>query len=415
MTTAADKQSPIRTKPLPAMPKRYDGRELEYLKEALSRNNLFYTQPDGLVSRMLQRAREVFGTQYALSASSGSAALHAAVGAAGVEVGAEVITSPITDMGSLIGILYQNAIPVFADVDDRTYNLTAQSIEAAITPRTQAVIAVHLAGAPCPIDEIARLCKSKNIKLIEDCAQSFGCRYQSRHVGGFGDLGCFSFNEYKHLSTGDGGIVVTNDQKLYGRAHNYADKCYDRLNQGDRLAMLCPNYRMTELQGAVGLAQFDRLDGIVKTRNTLGNWLNEQLATIPGILPPKIVDGGQSSYWFYMIRVDEQKLGIDRDEFVRRLNLEGIAAGAGYIERPIYQEPVFANRNFFGGGVWPAEKLSGREYDYRKVHCPNADKVLKTSIRLSLHEGFTKDDAGDYVKAIRKVAATPSPAGRVMG
>ena len=403
MTTTTS-SSPTRTKPMPAMPKRYDGRELEYLKEALSRNNLFYTQPDGLVARMLQRAKEVFGVQYALSASSGSAGLHAATGAAGVEVASEVITSPITDMGTLIGILYQNAIPVFADVDDRTYNLTAKSIEAAITPRTQAVIAVHLAGAPCPIEEIAQLCKAKNIKLIEDCAQSFGSRYRGRHVGGFGDLGCFSFNEFKHLSTGDGGIVLTNDKQLYGRAHNYADKCYDRLGQGDHLKMLCPNYRMTELQGAVGLAQFDRLDGIVKTRNTLGNWLNEQLATIPGILPPKIVDGGQSSYWFYMIRIDEQKLGINRDEFARRLNLEGIAAGAGYIERPMYQEPVFANRSFFNGGVWPAEKLSGREYDYRKVHCPNAEKVLQSAIRLSLHEGFTMDDVQDYVKAIRKVA-----------
>ena len=405
MTTTTAKDSPIRTKPMPARPQRYAVRELEYLKEALSRNNLFYTQPDGLVARMLQRAKEVFGVTYAASASSGSAALHVATGAAGVEVAAEVITSPITDMGSLIGILYQNAIPVFADVDPRTYNMTAQTIEAAITPRTQAVIAVHLAGAPCPIEEIAQLCKSKGIKLIEDAAQSFGSRYRGRHVGGFGDLGCFSFNEYKHLSTGDGGIVVTNDKRLYGRAHNFADKCYDRLGQGDRLTMLCPNYRMTELQGAVGLAQFDRLEGIVKTRNTLGNWLNEQLAGIPGILPPKIVEGGQSSYWFYMFRIDEQKLNISRDEFSHRLNQEGIAAGAGYIERPIYQEPVFANRNFFAGGVWPAEKLAGREYDYRKVHCPNAQKVLQTSIRLSLHEGFTMDDVKDYVKAIQKVAS----------
>lgn len=403
--TTSTQTTPTRTTPLPALDSRYAGRELEYLKEALGRNNLFYTQPDGLVSRMLKRAKEAFGVQYAASASSGSAALHAAVGAAGVEAGAEVITSPITDMGSLIGILYQNAIPVFADVDPRTYNMTAQTVEAAITPRTQAVIAVHLAGAPCPIDQIAQLCKSKGIKLIEDCAQSFGCRYQNRHVGGFGDLGCFSFNEYKHLSAGDGGIIVTNDKHLYGMAHNFADKCYDRLGQGNRLSMLCPNYRMTELQGAVALAQFDRLDSIVQTRRTLGDWLNVQLAEIPGILPPKIIDGGQSSYWFYMLRIDEQKLGIDRDEFSRRLNEEGIAAGAGYIDQPIYREPVFANRNFFAGGIWPAEKIAGREYDYRKVSCPNAEKVLKTGIRLTLHERFTMDDVRDYVKAIRKVAA----------
>jgi perosamine synthetase len=396
--------TPVRSTPFPAMPPRYDGKEIEFLREALARNNLFYTQADGFVSRMLAKARETFGGRYAVASSSGTAALHVAVGAAGVEVGAEVVTSPITDMGTVIGVLYQNAIPVFADVDARTYNLTAASVEAALTPRTQAVIAVHLAGSPCEIEGIASLCKARGIKLIEDNAQAFGATVDGRHVGSFGDLACFSFNEFKHLSCGDGGVVTTNDQALYGRAHNFADKCYDRLGNGNRLSMLCPNYRMSELQGAVALAQLDRLGGIVDHRRRLGDWLTQSISDIEGVLPPRVLPGSASSYWFYMLRVDEEALGISRDEFSKRLNEQGIPAAAGYIPRPLYEEPVFQNRNFFGGGVWPAELTTGREYDYRQTHCPIADLVLRSSIRLALHEGFSQGDVEDYARAIRKVA-----------
>ena len=396
--------APVRSTPMPGLSSRYDGREIGYLAEALSRNNLFYTQKDGLVARMLERAKTAFSAEYAVAASSGTAAIHVAVGAAAIKPGDEVITSPITDMGTLIGVLYQGAIPVFADVDPRTYNLTAESIEAAITPRTSAVIAVHLAGNPCDLAPIAKLCKDKGITLIEDCAQSFGCRYAGRHVGSFGDLGCFSFNEFKHLSAGDGGIVVTSNEHLYKRSHNFADKCYDRLGQGDRLSMLCPNYRMTELQGAVALAQFDRLQSIAERRRELGDWLSRQLEQTDGVLPPRVVTNGECSYWFYMFRVDESNLAIDRDEFCKRLNDEGIPAARGYLDRPLYQEPVFANRNFFAGGVWPAEQLSGRQYDYRTVHCPNAQLILDTSIRLPLHQGFSQNDVNDYATAIRKVA-----------
>src|SRR5690606_3596516 len=304
---------------------------------------------------------------------------------------------PITDMGSLIGVLYQNAIPVFADVDPRTYNITAETIEAVITPRTQAVIVVHLAGAPCDMEPLVQLCRARGIKLIEDCAQAFGCRYRERHVGTFGDIGCFSFNEFKHLSTRDGGVAITNDEKLYAACHNFADKCYDRLGKGNRLSTLCPNYRMTELQGAVALAQFDRLASIVERRRELGDRLNQALADIPGILPPVIVPGGASSDWFYMFRIDERVTCMWRDEVAKRLTAEGIPAGAGYIPRPIYKEPVFQNRSFFPGGIWPAQHLAGREYDYRAVRCPHAETVLNTAIRLPLHEGFEQRDVDDYV------------------
>lgn len=395
---------PVRTTPFPALENRYAGRELEYLAEALQRNNLFYTQKDGFVSRMLERAKQEFGAPYAVSASSGTAAVHVAIGAAEVQPCDEVITSPITDMGTLIGVLYQGAIPVFADVDARTYNLSAETVERAITPRTRAVIAVHLAGNPCDMGPLVALCKSRGITLIEDVAQSFGCRYGGRHVGSFGDFGCFSFNEFKHLSSGDGGIVVMPDAPAHARAHNFADKCYDRLGVGNRLSILCPNYRMTELQGAVALAQFDKMQSISTRRRELGDWLTDALQDTPGVLPPVTPPTGECSYWFYMFRVDESAIGIDRDEFARRLNDQGIPASRGYLDRPLYAEPVFANRNFFAGGVWPAERLAGREYDYRQVRCKNAELVLNTAIRLPLHQAYSQADIEDYAAAIHKVA-----------
>jgi dTDP-4-amino-4,6-dideoxygalactose transaminase len=161
---------------------------------------------------------------------------------------------------------------------------------------------------------------------------------------------------------------------------------------------------MSELQGAVAFAQLARLSRIVQRRRSLGDWLTQAISDIDGVLPPRMLPGSASSYWFYMIRIDEEKLGITRDEFSRQLNEEGIPAAAGYIARPLYKEPVFQNRSFFAGGAWPAEQIAGRSYDYRQTDCPNADLVLRTSIRLALHEGFAQSDVEDYARAIQKVA-----------
>lgn len=400
---------PVRTTPLPELPPRFDGKEAQYLQEVLKRNTLFYwqgPQENNLVPRMLKRASQALGAPHAVATSSGTASLHVAVAAAGVEPGGEVITSAITDMGTCIAILYQNAIPIFADVDPRTYNITAQSIEAVMTERTRAVIVVHLTGSPADMDPIVELCRRRKVTLIEDCAQAWGTTYKGKHVGNLGRFGCFSLNNYKHLSAGDGGVVTMQSQADFQLCHNFADKFYDRFDTGVRLTRLAPNYRMTELQGAVALAQFDRLESITQKRRSLGDRLSASIASIKGVLPPRVVEGGQASYWFYMFRVDEAALGISRDEFATRLQAEGIPAGKGYLPRPINREPVFLNKNFFPGGIWPAEVVAGRKYDYATMPLPDTEKVLDTSIRLPLHEGFSDADVDDYIAAFRKVAAS---------
>lgn len=400
--SAAPAHTPVRSTPIPGLPPRYQGRELEYLKEALNRNNLFYWQQGGLVERALKRACQELGGKHAVATSSGTSALHVAVAAAGVEAGTEVITSPITDMGTAIAILYQNAIPVFADLDPRSFNMTAKTIEKAMTDRTRAVLLVHLTGSPADIDPIVDLCRRRNVTLIEDCAQAWGAMYKGKHVGTFGRFGCFSLNGYKHIACGDGGIVLTNDEAAYKAAHNFSDKFYDRHGSGNRLHGLGPNYRMTELQGAVTLAQFDDLWNITNKRNELGDYLTRSIANIPGILVPQFAPESKASYWFYMFRVDPAALGMSRDEFAKRLQAEGIPAGAGYIKNLLFAEPVFQNKNFFPGGVWPAEVVSGRKYDYRTTRCLDAQLITDTAVTLQIHQGMSRADIDDYITAIRR-------------
>src|SRR5512137_184002 len=206
--------SKVRTAPWPGKGRRFGTEELRELKEALDQNTLFYlfgTKTKKLCARMAK----LCGRRYVVACSSGSAAVHGAVKACGVGPGDEVVTSTITDAGTILGVVYEGAIPVFADVDPDNYNITAASIESRLSPRTKAVILVHLAGVPADVVPIQRLCRKRGIALIEDCAQSWGAKVDGRWVGSFGDVGTYSFNDYKHVSAGEGGLIATDDRALY--------------------------------------------------------------------------------------------------------------------------------------------------------------------------------------------------------
>ncbi|WP_409345690.1 DegT/DnrJ/EryC1/StrS family aminotransferase [Paenibacillus sp. MBLB4367] len=395
--------SKIKTTPF-GTGKRFGFEEAKELLEALEQNTLFY-HFGGKVKRFLSDFNELYGVKHSVAASSGTAAIHVALGAAGVTVGDEVITSPITDQGTLIGILYQNAIPVFADLDPHTYNLDPQSVEARITPRTKAIVVVHLAGNPCDMDAIMAIADKYGIKVIEDCAQSYLTRYKGRLAGTIGDYGCFSTNDFKHISTGDGGIVTINsgeDEDFY-RTHAFADKNYMRFgSQVVRdLNYLAPNYRMTELQGAVGIAQLKKLGWICDKRRAYGDRLTAGIRDLPGVHVHKVTDESESTYWFYMLRVDETKLSCTRDEFASALAAEGIQATAGYIPQVVYMQPLFQNKQAYIGSHFPFE-LS--DFSYDSGLCPVAEDILKTAVRLPVNEFFTDGDIEDMIAAIRKVA-----------
>lgn len=398
------KPDAVRKTPFPDLPQRFDFDDLQGVMNVLGKNKLWYWQRGGTVSQLRDDLRKRYPPYFATTTSSGTASLHVAVAAAQVPPGTEVITSPITDAGTVIAILYQNAIPVFADVDPLTSNITAESIAAVITDRTRAVIVVHLTGCPAEMGPIVELCKRKNLVLIEDCAQALGATYGGRPVGTLGDFGCYSLNDQKHITCGEGGFVLMNTEERFYLCHNYADKYYDRHRRGVRFEGLGPNYRMSEIDGALGLAQFNYLDSVVSRRRRVGDHLTERITGIPGIVPPGKPVGAEASYFFYMFRIDPAPLRITRDEFITKLGEEGIPALGGYTPWPLYKAPMFAKKSFFPGGIWPAEVVSGRTYDYRSIKLPQAELALSTAITLDIHEGFSIEDIEDCATAIRKVA-----------
>ncbi|RLQ94860.1 DegT/DnrJ/EryC1/StrS family aminotransferase [Falsibacillus albus] len=385
--------------------RRFGVEEAKELLEALEQNTLFYHFGQK-VKRFLNDFNKIYKTKYSVAASSGTAALHVALGAAGVTVGDEVITSPITDQGTVIGILYQNAVPVFADLDPHSYNLTAESIEQKVTERTKAILVVHLSGNPCDMDPIMELAKKYHLKVIEDCAQSYLTKYKGRLTGTIGDYGCFSTNDFKHISTGDGGIVTINsgDEADYFTAHAFADKNYQR--HGDSvskdLEYLAPNYRMTELQGAVGIAQLKKLEWICTRRNALGDRLNDCLKRIKGVNAMNIHEAGWCSYWFYMFTLNLHELSCTREEFSKALAAEGIPNQAGYIPKVIYAQELFQKKQAYKNSHFPFDQGA---YDYSPGSCPNAENILQTAIRLDLNEFFSDEDIEEMMVGIEKVAA----------
>ncbi len=393
--------TPVKTTPY-GTGKRFGKEELANLEEALNQNSLFYWGGK-MTKQFCEKFAKMYDTKYCVTTTSGTASIHVALGALGIGPGDEVITSPITDMGSLIGILYQNAVPVFADLDPHTYNMTPKSVEAKITERTKAIVVVHLAGNAAEIDKIVELARKRGIYVVEDCAQSYCCRYKGKYAGTFGDIGCFSLNDFKHISAGDGGMVITNNETLYHKALMFADKNYNRLGESvvKRIHQLAPNYRMNELTAAVGLAQLDKVEDICRKRNAFGDKLNTALQGIKGIYPHKIQEGCESSYWFYMLRVNEEELGTTRTEFVKALTAEGLTVQEGYIARCVYQQEMFKNKTVYSQTCqYPLENV-----EYKDGDCPVAEEILATAVRMLINEFYTEQDLQDIVTAIKKVCA----------
>jgi len=383
--------------------KRFGEEELKHLAEALEQNTLFY-HFGNKVKQFLSDFNDMYQVPYSVAASSGTAAIHVALGAAGVTVGDEVITSPITDQGTVIGILYQNAIPIFADLEPNSYNLDPKSVEARITPRTKAIVVVHLAGNPCDMDPIMELAKKHNLKVIEDCAQAYLTTYKGKLVGTIGDYGCFSTNDFKHISTGDGGMVTINSglEADYYRTHAFADKNYRRMgNDLDRTpSSLAPNYRMTELQGAVGIAQLKRLPWICERRNVLGEALNNGLSDLKELTVMKIPADSTCTYWFYMFRIKDDALQCTREQFCEALTAEGIANRMGYIPDVVYMQPMFQNKQAYLGSHFPFDQT---DVQYNRGDCPEAESILNTAVQVPISEFYSDEDIQETIAAIRKV------------
>ena len=388
-------------KGVPGLGRRWGEPERQQLEEMLQQGTLFYW--GGPRTQLVkERFREVCPLKYVHTCSSGTAALHIAVAAAGIGPGDEVITSPITDPGTVIGILYQQAVPVFAELGRSTYNLDPEDVRRRITPKTKAIIAVHLAGNPCDMDALKKIADEHNLVLIEDCAQAWGAKYRGRPIGTIGHIACFSLQNSKHITCGDGGIVASSDERFGPNLQRFGDKGYDRA-RGLGLDVFATNYRMSEPQAAVVAAQLPRLEKIAARRAELGNLLTEKIRHIPGILPHQVHPEDRCVYWFYMFRIEPKAFRCSRGEFFKALAAEGVSCASGYIGKPLYGEPVFQKHAFFAGR-WPIKEFGLTTMDYTQHKNPEAEAILATGIRVTIHEGMTEEYILSVAQAIEKVA-----------
>lgn len=389
-------------KPMPK-PVRWGDPELLQLGEAVKQDSLYYWN-NRQTKLLSERFRKTYSHKYVQPCSSGSASLHIAVAAAGIAPGDEVITSGVTDIGTVIGVLFQQAVPVFADLEPNTGCLDVADVERKITPKTKAIIAVHLAGNPCRLEELKAIADRHNLILIEDCAQAWGSLYRGKPVSTIGQIGCFSLQDSKHIACGDGGLAVSSDEKLGPLLTKFGDKGTNRYNPKDTGTALGANYRMSELQAAFVAAQLTRLEGIASRRSQLGNLLTAELAGVPGITTHHVDKDDRCVYWFYMARMVPEKLRCDRATFVKALAAEGATFGAGYIQVPVYGMPMFQNHSFFAGH-WPIKELGMTTMDYSKVKLPVTEDILKTCILFRVNEAMDEEYIRSIAKAVRKVAA----------
>jgi perosamine synthetase len=348
---------------------------------------------------------EWLGTSHAIAVTSGTAALHVAIAALDPEPGDEVVTTPVTDMGALSPILYQGAIPVFADVDPQTGNVSADTLEARISPRTRALVVTHLFGHPCEMGAIADLAARHGLPLIEDCAQAYGTRWQGRRAGTFGSIACFSLQQGKHVTTGEGGLVATSDAALARRMRVFVNKAWPYGEPNPDHEFLALNYRMNELTGAVALAQIGKLDHVVSRRIEAARRLAKKIADVAGIDMPGIAAPDVHGFWRVPLRVDSRLLAGGPRAMAEALGGLHIASAPRYIQKPAFACRVFQERRTFGSSTWPFSEAREEALDWSPERFRGTLDFLEHVLVLPWNERYEDADVDAVADAVRLAAS----------
>lgn len=310
------------------------------------------------------------GTKYAVATSSGTTALHTALLACGIKSGDEVITTPFTFIASANAILYCNAKPVFADIDERTFNIDPEEVKERITRRTKALLVVHLYGQPCDMRAITEICEDYNLKLIEDACQAHGAEYKGRKVGSFGDAACFSFYPTKNMTTGEGGMLTTSSREVAERARLIRE-------HGSRVRYehiaLGYNYRMTDIAAAIGLVQLTKLEEMNAKRRANAERLSRELEGVDGITPPYVAPYAKHVFHQYTVRVE------DRAEVIRRLEAAEIGYGIHY-PKPVHRQELYLKLGYEES--LPRAEEASREVLSLPVHPALSDAELERIARV---------------------------------
>jgi len=361
--------------------------------------------PDSKNGQFEAAFAQYLGTKYGLLVDNGTDAIALALKAGGVEAGDEVIVPAVTFIATATAVVQVNGVPVFADIDPETYQISPSSTRELVTEKTKAIIPVHYAGYPADMDQIMEISEDHDLLVVEDCAEAHGSEWRGKRVGSIGHLGTFSFQQGKPLTCGEGGFVSTNDEELAARCLSYANfgrmpgrPIYEHHVSGW-------NMRMTEIQAALLLSQFRRLPMQTETRYVNGEYLASELEKIDGVSAlkrdPRVTKRG---YYFYLLRYDASRFkGVPRDRFLEALRAEGIPAHMAH-NQPLYQNPVF-HEMYFGRTGCPIRcPLYGKSIDYTKVHCPDAERVYENEI-VALGKDFLmeREKVDLVLEAIRKI------------
>lgn len=352
------------------------------------------------IDELERRLCEITGAKYAVAVSNGTAALHIACLAAGIGEGDEVITTPITFAASANCALYCGARPVFADINEKTYNIDPESVRAHVTERTRAVVAVDYTGQSTQLDELLEICREHGLLLITDGAHSIGTKYKGKPTGSIADMTTFSFHPVKTVTAGEGGAVMTNDEELYKklslfRTHGItrnpalmSKKAPD--SQGTRGSWyyeqveLGYNYRMTDIQAGLLLSQLNKLDKFKARRREIVQKYDTAFSKLPQIIVQEEIPESDTTRHLYILRIDPERLTIDRKQFFEALGAENVCCNVHYI--PVYYFPYY-------------QKLG-----YQKGLCPKAEKLYEEIISLPLYYGMSDQDVEDVIAAVKKIA-----------
>jgi perosamine synthetase len=338
---------------------------------------------------------EYIGVKHAIAVNSGTAALHIAIASLDIGPGDEVIVPPFTFIATASSIIHNNAIPIFADIENKTYTLDPESVEKNITNKTKAIIPVHLAGVTANMDPLLEIAQENDLFIIEDACQSHGAKYKAKRVGSMGVLGTFSFYPSKNMTTGEGGMVTTNSNKLarqcrllrhHGEPYWYT---YNRLGW---------NYRMTEIQGAIGRVQLKKLDEYIKVRNANAHYLTEAVNQINGIDAPYIPDYCEPAYNYWIGRIHPELIGLDKDQFISKFPKSKIL-----YPKPLYETKLFQQKIGYPKGCPWSCPFYGKELDYTTLKLPVVEKVAREIFALDIYPGITKEELDDNIKIMRKL------------
>lgn len=390
--------------------KRYGQREADAVANVIKRGIVWGTfAPE--ISAFESEFAQYTGVKYAIFMNSGTAALHCAMAAAGVQPGDEVITSPHTFIGSASCILQQGAIPVFADIDPRTYTIDPSKIEEKISKATKVIEPVHIYGLPADMDVIQKIADSHSLVVVEDSCQAHGAEYKGKKVGSVGAMGTFSFNGTKNMQTGEGGMFVTDSSEYAGTSEKvriFGESLRPGVTRHYMAGGMGWNYKSNEVTAALGRVQLSRLDETNKARIEMAEFLTRRLKKLPGLMPPFIPDYAKSVYHYYKIQVEPEKVGSKltptefRDRIVVALQAEGVKA-AIWCARPIYMQPVFQTREGWGKGFPWKSPYATRDITYPKGLCPVAERISNETFNLSLHPPNGLPLMEEYAQAFEKV------------